>query len=706
MTKALLITGLLAMLLPLDALAQAELEPDSAPASGTEWWYVLRGRANMKIGNYRAAIEAYERAAELNSDNREAMRQLGLAYEQQGLTAKAIEQFDRYLERFQDDPDIAFKQAEYLGWSRYDYRRADAIRYYRMGLARRDDLEHRHRLARLLAQERTQLEEALEQYRVLLAARPEHREWRAEYRELLLWEERHLEEAIREYRSFAAEKPDDFAVQHTLARLVAREDPRSDEAVARYAELVARRPGDAALRLEYAELLSADPDRHAEAIREYRTLIARDARANTREALADLLSGDSTSRAEALEHYAVLLRENPGDVAARLKYARLLGGRRQDAAAAIEQYAIVVRQEPRNPAAHAGLAESYAWLGDRDQALHHSNLAVRYGAGGRNVSGLRKDLLRGREPRFEPFARGLVQRGESRSKLDGIAVGVTGRGDPTPFLTLRAETGFEDYWRGGSDTVAAFLRVDGDYRLDPAREIGLGIGYHSLGERSVPGRVVYRQTGERWTVSGGYERSLRYDSYVALVGDRVAGRRIGSARENRFHLAAHYEHERREFLLEPYGGVVDARSVSGNPFVGMRTRTAYRLLESDRFELSPLLLAEIYHYRFDAFGLTPGSGQPRPGGYFSPQLFVQGVPGLALATRWGDDSFLDLEGGPAAQLVKEGGDAARFEVGGQARLSYVTFLRPSLYWTLEAEFTSLGAAYTRVGAMTSLTFKF
>jgi hypothetical protein len=56
--------------------------------------------------------------------------------------------------------------------------------------------------------------------------------------------------------------------------------------------------------------------------------------------------------------------------------------------------------------------------------------------------------------------------------------------------------------------------------------------------------------------------------------------------------------------------------------------------------------------------------------------------------------------------VKEGGDSVRFEVGGQARLSYVTFLRPSLYWTLETNFTSLGAAYTRVGAMTSLTFKF
>ena len=211
---------------------------DEGPASGTEWWYVLRARANMKIGNYRAAIESYEKAAERNPDNREALKQLGVANEKQGLTSKSIESYDRYLARFDDDPDVAFKQADLLGWERYAYRRDDAIRYYRMGLAKREDLTRRHKLARLLAQDRSQLSDALAEYRKLLAAKPAEATWRSEYRELLLWDPGHLDEAIREYRRYEIERPNDFEVELRLAELIARKDPRSDEAAQRYADLV------------------------------------------------------------------------------------------------------------------------------------------------------------------------------------------------------------------------------------------------------------------------------------------------------------------------------------------------------------------------------------------------------------------------------------------------------------------------------------
>ena len=188
----LLLAWLIGMATPNASRAQSESQ------SGTEGWYVARGEANMKIGNYRAAIEAFEKATELNPGNREAMLQLGVAYEKQGLTTKAIEQYDRYLARFTDDPEIAFKQAEYLGWSRYAYRRTDAIRYYRMGLEEQDDPSRRHALARLLARERADLDAALDQYRVLLEQEPDNAEWRAEYRELLLWDVRHLDEAVHE----------------------------------------------------------------------------------------------------------------------------------------------------------------------------------------------------------------------------------------------------------------------------------------------------------------------------------------------------------------------------------------------------------------------------------------------------------------------------------------------------------------------------
>ena len=68
-----------------------------------------------------------------------------------------------------------------------------------MGLAKREDLDRRHKLARLLAKDRSQLSGALAEYRKLLAARPSDTIWRTEYRELLLWDPAHRDEAIREY---------------------------------------------------------------------------------------------------------------------------------------------------------------------------------------------------------------------------------------------------------------------------------------------------------------------------------------------------------------------------------------------------------------------------------------------------------------------------------------------------------------------------
>src|SRR5262245_4718360 len=311
------------------ALSTAQGEPK--PESGSEAWYVQRGDANMKIKNYAAAIEAYQKATELNPANRSAMRQLGIAYERQGLTTQAIEQYDRYLARFDDDPEIAFKQARYLSGSRYAYRRADAIRYYRMGRERQDDPKRRHALARLLAQNHADLDAALQAYRTLVDRDPGNATLREEYRDLLLWDPKHLREAIAEQRRLLEEKPGDFEVQHRLASLLARQDPRGDEAISRYAELVAKRPGDAALRLEYAELLSSNPRRRDQAIEQYRTLLARKPSASTREALADLLSGRDATRGEALDLYRKLVQERPKDVELRLKYARLLGRERRDA---------------------------------------------------------------------------------------------------------------------------------------------------------------------------------------------------------------------------------------------------------------------------------------------------------------------------------------------------------------------------------------
>ncbi|HEX8907689.1 MAG TPA: tetratricopeptide repeat protein, partial [Anaeromyxobacteraceae bacterium] len=212
-----------------------------ARAGVTEEWYLLRGRSNMQIKNYRAAVEAYQKAFELNPGSREASRNLALAYELNGETDRAIAQLDRYLSRFDDDPELAFKQARWLGWSRYGYRRADAIRYYRMGLARQDDPARRRELARLLGRDRATLDEALVQYRMLLAAAPGDAALRAEYQKLLLWDPRHRQEAIAELGREAEARPGDAALQLRLARLLAEERGREDEAAERFRRALALR---------------------------------------------------------------------------------------------------------------------------------------------------------------------------------------------------------------------------------------------------------------------------------------------------------------------------------------------------------------------------------------------------------------------------------------------------------------------------------
>jgi hypothetical protein len=175
-----------------------------------------------------------------------------------------------------------------------------------------------------------------------------------------------------------------------------------------------------------------------------------------------------------------------------------------------------------------------------------------------------------------------------------------------------------------------------------------------------------------------------------------------------------YEGERAALTLTPYGGFVDAKSVSANPFGGGRADFRYRVHDGERFQVSPILAGEAFHYRFNAFGVDLGpdgtrqAGEPRPGGYFSPQFFGSVEPGLAIAGRLGENTFLDLEGGPAIQYVDEqGADSdTGVNLGGQGRLELVYFLHPSVHWSIGADVKSFGSAYTRAQATTKLGFDF
>ncbi|MGE3682832.1 MAG: tetratricopeptide repeat protein [Bdellovibrionales bacterium] len=146
--------------------------PSIASAGLKESWYMYRGRENMKIKNYKAAIEAYEKAVELNPKNREAARDLGHAYEKQGLVDKAVGQYDAYLSQWSDDHDVALRQARLLKWSRYSYRQQDAIKYYQMSLRHRNDSQVRLEYADVLASKKETSSRAIPEYKSILRSNP------------------------------------------------------------------------------------------------------------------------------------------------------------------------------------------------------------------------------------------------------------------------------------------------------------------------------------------------------------------------------------------------------------------------------------------------------------------------------------------------------------------------------------------------------
>src|SRR5262245_437451 len=115
----------------------------------------------------------------------------------------------------------------------------------------------------------------------------------------------------------------------------------------------------------------------------------------------------------------------------------------------------------------------------------------------------------------------MVQRGKTRSKLDGAQAGLGGRVDGGTAAMFKAELGGEDYWRGHRNAGGAFGSIGSDFHIDDENDFDLAAGYHTMGDRSYTGKVEYKFLGEHMRFSMGVDRMLRYDSYVALVGDHI-----------------------------------------------------------------------------------------------------------------------------------------------------------------------------------------
>jgi tetratricopeptide (TPR) repeat protein len=705
--------------------------PRAGEAAVTEQWYLLRGRSNLGIKNYRAAIEAFQRVLELDPGHREASRSLALAYELNGETDRAIAQLDAYLARFHDDPEMAFKQARWLGWVRYAYRRNDAIRYYRMGLARRDDPARRRELARLLGRDRATLDDALSEYRTLLALEPEDVALRAEFQKLLVWDPRHRTEAIAELTRDLDARPGDGAGQLRLARLLA-EEGRADEAVDRYRRSLARRPDaqaevelarvlvkarrrgealeayaraveqrpdDTALALEHARVLSSERSRRAEALAEYRRVLRTRRDPAVRLEHATLLAAEDSGREQALSELETLSREHPRSSPIRLRYARLLEADRDTTAAAIAQYRRELAARPDSVEAHAGLARAYAWTGDADRALWHADRALGREPGLTGMAQLRADLGRGREPWGGGAARALSS-GSGGNALLGFQGGLRGSREVTPFARATVEGGGETYQGEGRSVAGAYVGLAVEARPGTNTRVDGALQYDAVrgGDGAVTGRASLthgQDVGVAFSVFG--ERRARTDSLTAYAGDAAA--RFGVATENVGGVSIALPAGSLRVELRPEAGEVTHRTTPANAYLGGTATLSAPLSVGGAWRVSAAFATRAAHYAEDRSAVA---GDPRPSdGYFSPSLFLSETVRAVVVHEVLLRSRFELAAGPALQLL-DGAPGAGLHLGGDARAALWWRAGDRLWWSLSAAYERVGTSYTRLEAAAAL----
>ena len=681
------------LLVSLVLAAGAVAFPSAVDAGLAESWYLARGRANMKIANYSAAIEAYRKALELDPRSREASRSLGLALLRNGETDRAVAEFDRHLARFPDDAEIAFEQARILQWSRYGYRSADAGRYLELGLRTRDDPVRRRELARLLGRDRATLDRAVEEYRRLLAASPDDRALRGEYLRLLLWDRSHREEAIRELERRVAEDPSDERSARDLARLLAEDPRRTAEAVERYGALLERHPDDPELRLAHARAL-ARARRRAEAREAYARALALRQPPEARLEYADLLAVDPATRDAARAEYEAVLHGQPRSRRARIGLARVLGARKETSPEAIRAYEAVLRDAPQDAEAHRGLAQAYAWNGDADRALAHGALADQLGPRRPEITELERSLRTGREPAAGAGARAMVQPGGAwaLSRLGGF---VSGETEPTPFTTSAVEAGFATARGQGGAASGAALDVGAGWRPDPSTRLRAALGWDAArpGGATLAGELGLERPGDERTWSAAVRRYARLDSYRAYAGEVVQGRRAGGASETDAELRAAWPGDTR-VELAARAGAVSAAAVSPALVAGATARVDRALVHAGAWTVSAGGAVELVHHSRDLSG-GGGPTDPAPR-LFSPPLFATASPRILLAREAGLRGRLTLDAGPAVQLTAGPGGAVR--AGGDARLAFVERFGDRLRVGGEARFEQLAAVHTRFDA--------
>jgi len=115
------------------------------------------------------------------------------------------------------------------------------------------------------------------------------------------------------------------------------------------------------------------------------------------------------------------------------------------------------------------------------------------------------------------------------------------------------------------------VQLDAQGRLSRSQRLDASIGLHSLraSSNSTTFRFQYGYEGDRFFIRPGFKRELRYDSFLSLIGQTIAGTFFGAARSNLFFTELGWQPGSWKAVLTPYAGWVSAQNVSRNAQVGV-----------------------------------------------------------------------------------------------------------------------------------------
>ncbi|HKW86983.1 MAG TPA: tetratricopeptide repeat protein [Nitrospiraceae bacterium] len=407
-----------------------------------------------------------------------------------------------------------------------------------------------------------------------------------------------------------------------------------------------------------------------------------------------------------LKYYRMGLKQKD-DPKMRLKYATYLARSKETSPEAIVQYEKVLAKEPRSVEAHRGLAKAYAWLGNNDQALYHTNLALQYAKREPgDMTTLRAEMMRGREPMLEGTLGVLIQP-EKPFELYGVRLGSRGKMDLTPFTTSTLEAGIEHFRDSSQSATGEYLSLGTQVRFNPTNRLDGVLEYHGVTEADgLAFKFEYTHVADSFSIRPGVRREFRYDSFAAFVGSRTSGQLLGVARSHQFYTTVNVGSDQVQVEVTPFVGWVSAESLSNNEQVGLDLKTAFPLQRGEAWDMSAEYLLYVTHYESDQSGFRPSAVEPLPGGYFSPRVFLNQIPRVSFAHTAENKNEFYIAAGPAVQYIDQVTKGSVFRIGGDAHTSYTAYLSQRFLWKSMADFTQIASVYIRFQLTSLLVYTF